>query len=134
MSARCRRRSRRSRRIWALACAFAGSVDALLVGRVVEGLGFIAVSVALPTLLLRIAGPADQRFVMTLWTAYMPAGAGSMMLIAAVVLPGTSWRVAWLVASGASALMLAALLRRAPPPRGARPPPGWGAPGGPPKT
>lgn len=100
-----------------LAGAFAGSVDALLVGRVVEGLGFIAVSVALPTLLLRIARPADQRFVMTLWTSYMPAGAGSMMLIAAVVLPGTSWRVAWLVASGASALMLAALLWRALPRR-----------------
>ena len=93
--------------------AFAGSVDALLVGRVFEGLGFIAVVVALPTLLLRIARPADQRLVMTLWTSYMPAGAGSMMLIAAVVLPGTSWRIAWLVAAGASALMLVALLLRA---------------------
>lgn len=93
--------------------AFAGSVDTLLVGRVFEGLGFIAVVVALPTLLLRIARPADQRLVMTLWTSYMPAGAGSMMLIAAVVLPGTSWRIAWLVASGASALMLVALLLRA---------------------
>ena len=93
--------------------AFAGSVDALLVGRVFEGLGFIAVVVALPTLLLRIARPADQRLVMTLWTSYMPAGVGTMMLIAAVVLPGTSWRIAWLVASGASALMLVALLLRA---------------------
>ncbi len=97
--------------------AFAGSVDALLVGRVFEGLGFIAVVVALPTLLLRIARPADQRLVMTLWTSYMPAGAGSMMLIAAVVLPGTSWRIAWLVAAAASALMLAALLLRALPRR-----------------
>ena len=100
-----------------LAGAFAGSVDALLIGRVIEGLGFIAVTVALPTLLLRIATPADQRLVMTLWTSYMPAGAGSMMLIAAIVLPGTSWRVAWLVASGASALMLATLLWRALPRR-----------------
>ena len=97
--------------------AFAGSVDTLLVGRVFEGLGFIAVVVALPTLLLRIARPSDQRLVMTLWTSYMPAGAGSMMLIAAVVLPGTSWRIAWLVASGTSALMLAALLLRALPRR-----------------
>ncbi|MDP1748137.1 MAG: MFS transporter [Reyranella sp.] len=97
--------------------AFAGSVDMLLVGRVFEGLGFIAVVVALPTLLLRIARPADQRLVMTLWTSYMPAGAGTMMLIAAVVLPGTSWRIAWLVASGASALMLAVLLLRALPRR-----------------
>ena len=89
------------------------SVDALLVGRVFEGLGFIAVVVAIPTLVLRIARPADQRLAMTLWTTYMPAGAGSMMLIAAVVLPGTSWRIAWLVAAAASALMLAALLLRA---------------------
>ena len=93
--------------------AFAGSVDALLVGRFFEGLGFIAVVVAIPTLLLRVARPADQRLVMTLWTVYMPAGAGSMMLIAAVVLPGTSWRIAWLVAAAASALMLTALLLRA---------------------
>ncbi len=95
--------------------AFAGSVDALLVGRFFEGLGFIAVVVALPTLLLRIARPADQRLTMTLWTVYMPAGAGTMMLIAAVVVPGTSWRVAWLVAAGASAFMLALLLLRARP-------------------
>ena len=95
--------------------AFAQSDDALLVSRFFEGLGFISVVVAIPTLVLRIARPADQRLAMTLWTSYMPAGAGSMMLIAAVVLPGTSWRVAWLVAAGASALMLAALLLRARP-------------------
>ena len=83
--------------------AFAGSVDALLVGRFLEGLGFIAVVVAIPTLVLRIARPADHRLAMTLWTVYMPAGAGSMMLIAAVVLPGTSWRIVWLVAAAASA-------------------------------
>ena len=38
-----------------------------------------------------------------------------MMLIAALVLPGTSWRVAWLVAAAAAALMLLALLLRAVP-------------------
>jgi DHA1 family inner membrane transport protein len=97
--------------------AFAGSVDALLVGRLFEGLGFIAVVVAIPTLVLRIARPADQRLAMTLWSVYMPAGAGSMMLIVAVVLPGTSWRIAWLVAAASSALMLAALLLRALPRR-----------------
>ena len=57
--------------------AFADSVDALLVGRFFEGLGFIAVVVAIPTLLLRLARAADQRLAMTLWTVYMPAGAGS---------------------------------------------------------
>jgi MFS transporter, DHA1 family, inner membrane transport protein len=90
--------------------AFAGSVDALVVGRVVEGLGFVAVAVAVPGLLLRVATPEDQRLAMALWTTYMPAGAGSMMLAAAFILPDTSWRTVWLVAAAASFLMLAALL------------------------
>lgn len=96
-----------------LASAFATSVDALLVGRVVEGLGFIMVVVAIPTLVLRLADPAHQRIAMTLWSAYMPAGAGSMMLIASIVLSDASWRMAWLVAAAASALVLAALLWKA---------------------
>ncbi|MFI5000425.1 MAG: CynX/NimT family MFS transporter [Reyranellales bacterium] len=97
--------------------AFADSVDALLVGRVFEGLGFIAVVVAIPTLLLQIAVLGDQRRVMTWWATYMPVGAGTMMLIAALILPGTSWRVVWLVAAAASALMLAALVAGALPRR-----------------
>lgn len=90
--------------------AFAVDVELLLVTRVVEGLGFIAVTVAAPTLLLRICTPASQRITMAIWTTYMPAGAGTMMLIAAVILPVTSWRIVWLVASAASILMLIALL------------------------
>ena len=90
--------------------AFAVDVDLLLVTRVIEGLGFIAVTVAAPTLLLRICTPASQRITMAIWTTYMPAGAGTMMLIAAVILPLTSWRIVWFVASIATILMLIALL------------------------
>lgn len=90
--------------------AFVHSADTLLIGRVFEGLGFIAVAVAIPTLLLRIATPNRQRAVMTLWTTYMPAGAGFMMMIAALMLPTTSWRAVWLVVAAASAAMLLALL------------------------
>lgn len=90
--------------------AFAVDVDLLMASRVVEGLGFIAVTVAAPTLLLRICTPASQRIAMAIWTTYMPAGAGTMMLIAAVILPFTSWRIVWLVASAASVLMVIALL------------------------
>lgn len=100
-----------------LAGSLATSLDQLLVGRIFEGLGFIMVVVAVPTLLLRIARPADQRLTMALWTTYMPAGAGTMMLISAVVLPGDSWRVGCLIAAGAAALMLVALLLRALPQR-----------------
>ena len=95
--------------------AFAGSIDLLLVWRFLEGLGFIVVTVSVPTLVLRVTEPHDRHRAMTIWTSYMPAGAGAMMLIAAVILPGTSWRAVWLVASAASLAMLAALLLRAVP-------------------
>lgn len=100
-----------------LAGAFATSVEQLLVGRVFEGLGFIAVTAAAPALLLRLVQPADQRIAMSLWTTYMPVGAGTMMLISALVLPATSWRTAWLVAAAAAAVMLVALLLCAVPAR-----------------
>jgi DHA1 family inner membrane transport protein len=93
-----------------LAGAFAGSVEVLLVWRFLEGLGFIVVTVSVPTLVLKVTYRADQHRAMTVWTSYMPAGAGTMMLIAAIVLPGTSWRLAWLVAAAASLAMLLALL------------------------
>src|SRR6185503_6782740 len=96
-----------------LLAAFATGVGILLVSRFFEGLGFIAVVVAIPSLLLRIARADDQRLAMALWTTYMPAGAGAMMLISALVLPDASWRIAWVVAAGASGLMLVTLLLRA---------------------
>ena len=98
-----------------LAGGFASSIDLLLVWRFLEGMGFIVVTVSVPTLVLRVTEPNDRHRAMTIWTSYMPAGAGAMMLIAAVILPGTSWRAVWLVASGASLVMLVALLLRAVP-------------------
>ena len=100
-----------------LAGAFSPSVDLLVIGRIVEGLGFIMVVVAIPTLVVRLAAPADQRIALTLWSAYMPAGAGSMMLISALVLSEASWRIAWLVAAAASFVILVALMWRALPRR-----------------
>ena len=90
--------------------AFAGSVELLLACRVIEGLGFITVVVSIPTLVLRIAAASDQRIAMAFWSTYMPTGAGSMMLVAALILPFASWRGVWLVAAAASAAMLVALL------------------------
>lgn len=90
--------------------SFAPNVDVLLMTRVVEGVGFVAVTVAIPTLLLRVSLPSDQRLSMAVWSTYMPSGAGAMMLAAAIILPGSSWRFVWLVASAASTFMLVALL------------------------
>lgn len=87
--------------------------DTLLALRVLEGLGFICVVVAIPPLILRISRPGDQRIALAAWSTYMPMGAGTMMLVAALVLPGTSWRWVWSIAAAASGAMLLALLLRA---------------------
>ncbi|HYC63574.1 MAG TPA: MFS transporter [Reyranellaceae bacterium] len=108
--------------------AFAGTIEVLLVLRLFEGLGFIAVAVAIPSLVVRLAAPADTRRAMTLWAIYMPIGAGAMMTLSAVTLIYASWRTVWLVAAAASGLMMLALLLRTlrrteldPPPVAARP-------------
>jgi len=90
--------------------ACVGTVSALVAVRALEGIGFISVVVALPPLILRIVRANEQRAAMTLWSCYMPAGAGAMMLIAALLSWATSWRTIWLVAAAASAAMLVALL------------------------
>ncbi|MBS0520231.1 MAG: MFS transporter [Proteobacteria bacterium] len=96
----------------ALVGAFSTDVSQLIVGRFFEGVGFIATTAAAPSLLVRLARGADIRRVMALWTIYMPAGAGTMMLVAAVILPYASWRIVWLVSASASGAMLIALLWR----------------------
>ncbi|UYN97726.1 MAG: MFS transporter [Enhydrobacter sp.] len=93
--------------------SFAESIQSLLAWRFLEGLAFVIVTVSVPTLVLRVTRPPDRHRAMTAWTSYMPAGAGTMMLVAAVILPLTSWRVVWLVAAGASLAMLVALAWRA---------------------
>jgi len=95
--------------------AFSNDIEKLLSWRFLEGVGFITVTVAAPTLVLRITATADRQRAMTIWSCYMPAGAGAMMLAAAFILPAASWRTVWLVAAAASAAVLLALLLRAVP-------------------
>ena len=89
------------------------SAGALLAMRVLEGLGFISVVVAIPPLVVRVAATRDQRIALAAWSTYMPSGAGGMMLIAALVLQGGgSWRWVWAIAAAASGAMLLALVLR----------------------
>jgi MFS family permease len=100
----------------ALAASFA-NVPLLLVCRFFEGMGFILVSVSVPSLMLRIASPRDLRLVLSLWSAFVPAGAGSMMIIAAALPGHGAWRLLWYGAAMASAAASVAIFlatRRAP--------------------
>lgn len=81
---------------------------ALLATRFFEGAGFLAVSVAGPALVSAAAAPADRRFALSVWAAYMPAGAGLAMALSPLLLPTLGWRGLWAVT--AAMLLLAAAL------------------------
>lgn len=87
------------------ATTLAAAPVALFALRVVEGLGFLSVVVSIPPLLLRATAPGDTRFMMGIWGAYLPGGAGLMALASAWLLPLEGWRGVWWLAAGALIVM-----------------------------
>jgi DHA1 family inner membrane transport protein len=88
-----------------LMSAAAGSFALLLTGRIIEGLGFLLVTVAAPALLHRIVAPRDRDFVFGLWSTFMPAGMAIALLCGAAI---EGWRGFWFLNAGLTAV--AALL------------------------
>jgi cyanate permease len=106
----------------------AGGGAALLVSRFVEGAGLLAVAVSAPALASAASAPGDRRFALGIWSGYLPAGVGLVMLLAPLVVPAGGWRGLWLLTL--AAIILSALAvhrsRRAyhlPPPAAAEPHP-----------
>ena len=100
-----------------LMCCAAGSLlplllpasfAVLLAGRLVEGLGFMCVAVATPALVSAATHLKDRRFALSLWSAYMPMGAGLAMLLSPVLLP-LSWPAFWPMPGWRALWVLAAL-------------------------
>jgi MFS transporter, DHA1 family, inner membrane transport protein len=80
----------------------------LLAARIIEGVGFFGVVLAIPSMLAELV-PRDARdFVMAVWSAYMPAGI-TLMLFAAPLLSLIGWRNFWL-ANALAASICAVLL------------------------
>lgn len=88
----------------ALACgSLAGTLASgpvlLLGGRFLEGLGFIAVAVTAPGIILGAARSGDLRLALGAWSTYMPAGSALAMLLAPLLLAGLGWRGVWVAAA-----------------------------------
>ncbi len=105
--------------------AAADGAAALLVSRVFEGMGAIALWVVGPALLAKAAHGPQQRLAFGFWGSYMPAGAAIMTLATPVLIAEVGWRGLWLV--NGVLLAAAALVLFAVAPRDARPDQSLGA-------
>ncbi|WP_306223289.1 CynX/NimT family MFS transporter [Bosea beijingensis] len=80
----------------ALGAATSG-LGPLLACRIIEGSGFLMVSVAGPALLRRCVGERDREIAMALWSCFMPAGMALAMLLGPLF---GGWRAIWLAGAG----------------------------------
>lgn len=88
----------------------------LLAARVLEGLGFLAVVVAAPAMIARLAPPGRLNGAMALWATFMPVGL-ALIMAATPLLSAISWRDLWLgnaALLGAYAVFVAATISRPP--------------------
>lgn len=83
---------------------FATGIETLLVLRALEGFGFLWVVMPAPALIRRCVPVAQLNARMGQWSAYMPLGTATALLVGAWVLSLYSWHVWWWLMSGVSAL------------------------------
>jgi len=90
-----------------IAALLAASEATMLLSRFAEGAGVVAVAVSAPALLSAACTPRDRRFALGIWSGYLPAGVGMVMLLAPLVAPLGGWRGLWLLTL--AAILLSAL-------------------------
>ena len=86
--------------IGSLAGGFAESGALLLATRLMEGFGFLALTVAAPKLISAATLAGVRNFALGIWGTYMPVGMALSMVIATLLLGSIGWRGLWFVNSG----------------------------------
>ncbi|MEX0285746.1 MAG: CynX/NimT family MFS transporter [Paracoccaceae bacterium] len=91
--------------------AFATSVPMLVGLRIVEGVGYLVVVVAAPTLIAREAAPKDIPFALALWGTFFTLGLGIAAFAGGAISELVGWRGWFLFSAGlVFAISLAAFL------------------------
>lgn len=83
----------------------------LLASRVVEGLGFLLITIAGPAILQRVASPARRDLAMAVWSCFMPTGIALAMLAGLWL---TDWRVIWQVTGALAVIAIVLVLLTVP--------------------
>jgi MFS family permease len=89
--------------------AFSPTSTWLLWSRLVEGIGYVTIVVAAPSLIVELTSPADIRLALAGWACYMPGGIALITLLAPLLLARHTWRALWL-ANAVVILLYAVLL------------------------
>ena len=82
--------------------AIANGVAVLLASRIVEGLGFVLITIAGPSVLRRMVAPGGKDLAFAIWSCFMPAGI-AMALFSGSLLE--EWRGFWLGNAALSAVL-----------------------------
>lgn len=101
--------------------ASSAALPTLLLSRVLEGAGFLLITVAAPSILAQVSAARDRDLAFALWSCFMPVGMALAMLAGPLF---EDWRSIWW--SGAAlALAVALLVRLVAPRAGQRPAWSW---------
>ncbi|TWS97068.1 MFS transporter [Reyranella sp. CPCC 100927] len=98
--------------------AVATAYPLLLATRVVEGAGFLLISVAAPSLLEDVVAPRQRDLAFAFWSCFMPAGI-ALALLAGPLLGG--WHAIWWTSSAVTVLVLLGVLAVVPARAGRQP-------------
>ena len=91
--------------------AMASAYSVLLVSRVVEGLGFLMITVAGPAALQRMVSASTRDYAFALWSCYMPAGMAIAMLASQAF---SGWQAYWWCAGAAVLVAMVCVAALAP--------------------
>lgn len=80
------------------------TADQLLLSRFVEGLGFLAVVVSAPSLIVSTTNERDRRLALGFFSAYMPVGVSLMIFAAPAGLQINGWRSLWIAVALSAAV------------------------------
>jgi DHA1 family inner membrane transport protein len=79
--------------------SFANGAALLLATRIMEGLGYLSVAVAVPAFIISVTKTRDLRIALSIWSSNFPAGAATIMIFAPFLTAGLGWRGLWQVNS-----------------------------------
>jgi MFS family permease len=97
-----------------LAGSFVHDLLLLLITHLAEGIGFLAVVIAAPSLITGEAQRGDRGLALGIWSAYLPAGAALVVLVAPFIMGLAGWRGLWQVTAALSVLLFVFIQRAKP--------------------